>query len=377
MSRLTSKDRGNEAKVQAYRNEEFWQVVSVEVLGNIRSTSAIRPLLWTVIDRNKECVAATAILALGKMAPESMAYLTQALRGGDADLESKATSAEGDARKGRTAVLRATALTIGTIGRKDGLQPLLQELRRNWADDISRAILAREIAKLPPSKASLRAVMATYESMPVIAIIPPNHIAKAVLCESLETIGNGDIVDRMIAHADRQPANEDGDVVRDATAVTVIKLMRWNQVRRVEAAILRWAPRQGEMKLEKAALQQGKGVLQACRNRVSCYLAKVIAPELQEKRNQFVGIKAAYMIGILGTDATRAEIVKALPQVRNPAISFILGQTLLRLAPDGDDAAVRALVAMDEDAKKSNDLRRIMQQAPLRHVRYRLEARGR
>jgi len=377
MMKITTKDRGNDAKIEKYRNEQFWQVVSAEVLGNIRSKAAVRPLFIALLDPNKADVAATAIMALVKIGPDANPFLLRALRGGNHALEKRAAIIAGDPRKGRARVVRSTALVLGTMGRKDGGAALLQTLQHGSHDALTRVIVAREIAKCPPSKAGLRALVREYESASPTLVIPPGHIAKVALAEHLARIGDASILPRLIRHVDGLPPGRSRDESRRMVAHTLIKLMHQQQVRTVEAAFRRWAPRFDQWKLEKEAFADAKDVLRACGKRVDCYLDKAAAPDTQDKRHQFVGIKSAYMIGMLGTDATRAKIVELLPHVTNAAILFTLGQALDRLAPDGDREAARAIFAMHQEAKASGNRSFLAGLVPLRQIAFRLEARAR
>jgi hypothetical protein len=377
MGKLTTKDRGNDKKIADYRNEQFWQVTAAEILGNLRAKAAARPLLLAVLDPHKADVAATAIVALVKIGPDAMPLLVRALRGADADIESRARKSEGDATKGRAQVARTAALVIGTLGRRDGVAPLLRELNRPGYDAITRAVLARELTKCPATPASLQMVVKVFEGTSSSVIIPPGHEAKYVLGESLASFHDPSIVPRMIRHLDGLSADPEAEGARTSAIATLIKVMRRNQVSQVEGALHRWAPTSNEMRLEKKAFARSKDVVLACREDVSCYLTKVASPQAQEKREQFIGIKAAYMIGVLGNAHTRAEILKRLPSISNAAIRFTLGMTLDHLTPDGDAATERGLEAILEENRRSGDRHRIMGDAPLRQVLFRMKARRR
>ena len=377
MEKLEQSDNTNEEKVAAYRNEQFWQVTAAEILGNIKATDAIKPLFKTVIDPNKADVAATSIVAMVKLGKASMSTLIDALLGKDAEIQDFAKSKIKNEKDAALTVVRSAALVIGTIGRPDGAQPLtlaLDKVDKN--DNVTQAILARELAKCPLTPDSKKAVVKVYEGMPISAVIPPGAVAVGVLSESIGNMYDPSLVDVLINRVNTfKGEQEDRDQLRDTVIPTLIKIMRKDQMEAVEAAIQKWAPKAEEAKLEKEALKRAKAVLTSCGDKVECYLSKLEEPAVQEKQEQFQGIKASYMLGILGNDATRMEIVKRLPNIKNAAIKFTAGQALDFLAPKGDQAAADEIGKQIQANIDKGDSNLIAGDAPLRQIRFRLLAR--
>lgn len=377
MEKLEQSDRTNEDKVTDYRNEQFWQVTAAEILGNIKATDAIKPLFKTVVDPNKADIAATAIVAMVKMGKDSMNTLIDALLDKDADIKEFAKAKIKNEKDANISVVRSAALVIGTIGRLDGVEPLTLALdKADKNDHVTRAIIAREMTKCPVTPQSIKTVVGVYESMPPSAVIPPGHVAVAVLAESLAQFYDPSVVDVLINRVDNYKGEqEDRDVLRDTALPTMIKLMRKDQISLVEGAIKKWAPKPEEAKLEKEALEKAKAVLNACGDKTECYLAKLEEAAVQEKGEQFQGIKSAYMLGILGSDKTRMEIVKRFPNIKNAAIKFTSGQALDFLAPKGDQAAADEIGKQLEANVAKGDHNLIAGDAPLRQIRFRLLAR--
>ncbi len=376
MEKLEQSDRTNEDKITAYRNEQFWQVTAAEVLGEIKATDAIKPLFKTVIDPNKADIAATAIMAMVKMGKDSMNTLVDALLGKDAELTEFAKAKIKDQKEAAVTPVRSAALVIGTIGRGDGVQPMLLALEKtDKADYITQAILARELSKCPGTPDSLKAYIKVFNDMPVSAVIPPGHTAVAVLAESIAQFYDPSVIDVLIERVDSfKGEKEDKDLLRDSVLPTMIKLMRKDQIALVEGAIAKWAPGKDDAKLEKEALEKAKAVLNAC-GEPQCFLAKLEEAAVQEKKEQFQGIKSAYMLGILGNDKTRMEIVKRFPNIKNAAIKYTAGQALDFLAPKGDQAAADEINKQLQVNIEKGDQNLISGDAPLRQIRIRLLAR--
>jgi HEAT repeat protein len=377
MEKLEQNDRTNEDKVTAYRNEQFWQVTAAEVLGEIKATDAIKPLFKTVIDPNKADVAATAIMAMVKMGKDSMNTLVDALLGKDAELTEFAKVKIKDQKEAAITPVRSAALVIGTIGRADGVEPMMLALgKTDKADYITQAILARELSKCPGTPESLKAYIKVFNDMPVSAVIPPGHTAVAVLAESIAQFYDPSVIDVLINRVDSfKGEKEDKDLLRDSVLPTMIKLMRKDQIALVEGAIGKWAPGKDDAKLEKEALEKAKAVLNACGDKPECYLAKLEEAAVQEKKEQFQGIKSAYMLGILGSDKTRLEIVKRFPNIKNAAIKYTAGQALDFLAPKGDQASADEINKQLQVNIEKGDQNLISGDAPLRQIRIRLVAR--
>ncbi|PKN49102.1 MAG: hypothetical protein CVU63_03110, partial [Deltaproteobacteria bacterium HGW-Deltaproteobacteria-20] len=345
MQKLSPSDRTNKRKIRVYRNEQFWQVTASEILGNVRSDTAARPLLRVVIDPKKADVAATAVLALVKIGSAATAVLNEALvdRDGQWERYTRSVGVAQDAAKAK--VMQTAALVLGTMGRADAVTSLLAALNRTPASDVeTRAIVARELAKCPATPESRQAVLDVLKSTPVSTVVPPGMPAVQVLIESTASLYDPAHVEALIEFGDKvQGEPEDKQMVRDAAMATMIKLMRPEQVAKVKAAMSRWAPRADESRLEKEALATAQGVLTECGRRVECYLAKVSAPAVQDRSRQFAGIKASYMIGMLGTEATAMAATVRLPEVTNAAVKFSLIQAIDHLAPRGNRAVTNEL----------------------------------
>jgi hypothetical protein len=373
----TAADSGDEAKITAYRNEQFWQVTATEILGNIKAADAIKPLFKTVIDPGKADVAASAIIAMVKMGKDSMNTLIDALLGKDADIADYAKKKIKDQKEAVATPMRSAALVIGTIGRTDGVKPLMLALEKTDKNDaITRAIIAREIAKCPATPESYKAFMNVLENTPVSAVIPPGATAVTVLMEAAAMFYDPSVIDSLVARGNNFKGDtEDRDVIRDGAMATMIKLMRKDQIELVEKTINDWAPKKDQAKLEKAALEKAKTVLNACGDKVECYLAKIEEAAVQEKTEQMIGIKASYMLAILGNDKTRMEIVNRFPKIKNAAIKFAAGQALDHLAPQGDKAAADEIEKQVQANIAKGDRNLISGDSPLRQIRFRLLAR--
>lgn len=367
------KDKDNKDKITSYRNEQFWQVTSSEILGTIKSAKAVKPLFKCIVNPSKADVAASAVMALVKIGQPAMPMLSDALLGKDTEINEWAKGAV--KTNPEAAVIRSAALVIGTVGRADGAKPLMDALVAA-KDDPTRAIIARELSKVPTSPESLKAYMDVLMKMPVSVDLPTGEVAAAMLTETVDAFYDASVVDQLIKRGkDAKGSDDDKRTIRDSTIVALIHLMKADQVAAVEKAINEWAPKPDENKLEKEAFAKSKNTVTACGDKLECYLAKIEEPALQEQKDQVAAIKAAYMLGILGNDGTRNEMIKRLPKIKNAAIKFSVAKAIDHLTPKGDKAAADAIKKVIDDNKQKGDQNVIMGDAPLRQIMARIVAR--
>lgn len=367
------KDKDNKDKITSYRNEQFWQVTSSEILGTIKSAKAVKPLFKCIVNPSKADVAASAVMALVKIGQPAMPMLSDALLGKDTEINEWAKGAV--KTNPEAAVIRSAALVIGTVGRADGAKPLMDALVAA-KDDPTRAIIARELSKVPTSPESLKAYMDVLMKMPVSVDLPTGEVAAAMLTETVDAFYDASVVDQLIKRGkDAKGSDDDKRTIRDSTIVALIHLMKADQVAAVEKAINEWAPKPDENKLEKEAFAKSKNTVTACGDKLECYLAKIEEPALQEQKDQVAAIKAAYMLGILGNDGTRNEMIKRLPKIKNAAIKFSVAKAIDHLTPKGDKTAADAIKKVIDDNKQKGDQNVIMGDAPLRQIMARIIAR--
>jgi hypothetical protein len=373
------KDKDNKDKITAYRNEQFWQITSAEILGTIKSAKAVKPLFKCIVNPNKADVAASAVMAIVKSGKDAIPVLSDIVLGKDQELNDFAKGVVKTAPE--AAVVRNAALVIGTVGRADGVKPLLEALAQA-KDDATKAIIARELSKLPSSDDSLNAYMDVLVKMPVSVDLPTGETAAAMLTEMVDGYYNPSVMDKLIKRGNEaKGSDEDKHTIRDSSIVAMIHLMKKEQLDQVEKAINGWAPKPDENKLEKEAFAKSKAVVVACTDKIECYLAKLEEPALQEQKDQVAAIKAAYMLGILGSDparmdSTRSEIIKRLPKIKNAAIKFAAGKAIDHLTPAGDKAAADAIKKVMDENKLKGDHNVILGDAPLKQIMFRILARS-
>lgn len=128
--------------------------------------------------------------------------------------------------------------------------------------------------------------------------------------------------------------------------------------------------------VEKDMYAAAEKVVEACGENAECYLKEMEKSENQSQKNQFAAIKAGYMVGIYGNDKVRDELIAALDSIENAGVRFVAAQTIDHLTPKGSADVVKELDKIIEKNKKSADRDKMMGDAPLKQVMYRVDARG-
>jgi HEAT repeat protein len=363
--------------VDKYRDQLFWQTTSAQVLGELEAAEAVQPLMKVMLDPNKADVAATAILALVKIGKPSVdaasklitAEPTDSLAAWGLTRIKEATKAK-EPPKDKPYVATA-AIVLGTVGRPEALPTMIGALEK--ADnDTNRAVIARELTKIPATSESKQAFKTAYEKISIESVVPPGLNALQMLTEAAGQFYDPTMVPWLLERAEAtKGAGEDKKALQTAITVTALKLAKPDQLDSVKAAVDKYGT-----KLEKDLYEQVEKIVKACGDRSACYLAEIEKSQNQDQKNQFVGIKAGYMLPIYGNEQTRGEVIQRLESIDNASVRFVAAQAIDALSPKGSKEAATTLKKIIDKNVESADQNKIQADAPLKQVMYRIEARA-
>ncbi len=82
------------------------------------------------------------------------------------------------------------------------------------------------------------------------------------------------------------------------------------------------------------------------------------------------------MIAIFGNDAARDELLGVLDSINNAAVRYTAGQAIDHLTPKGSKPVAEKLNAIISKNAKAADREKAANDAPLKTVMYRIEARN-
>lgn len=360
--------------VDDYKDQLFWQTTAAELLGRIGDPQAVEPLFKVMLDPTKADVQATALLALVKLGKPTVDAASKLLTSKDDKLVGFALrrikEITGKEPQG-TPYVATAALVLGTTGRADATPALIAALSSE-KDASTRAVIARELSKVPATDESKAAFKTAFESFSLETEIPPAGGALEALTEASGQFYDPGMVDWLLGRAaSTKGSGDDLKGFQAGVTVTALKLAKPDQLPAVKVAVDRYGTQ-----LEKDVYKLVEAQLKACGDRVACYIALIQKSESQDTKTQFAGIKAGYMIGVLGNDAARDELLGVLDGISNAAVRFVAAQAIDHLTPKGSKSVSDKLNAIIEKNAKSADREKSANDAPLKQVMYRIDARG-
>lgn len=371
------KPKQGEVDLQKSINDQTgWQVTAARLLGEIGDESAIEPLLMVVLDPAKGGVATTAIVALVKFGKPAMERTFKLLKGEDEKLKThslaktqKFTEAKEPPKD--EPYVQLAIIILGTMGRQEALPTMVEVL--NSQKGSIRALFAQEMAKIPATDESKTQFKKVFEETSLDSRMPPSGASALLLLnEATGRFFDPSLVPWILERAAKQRgSDEDLKTFQANVTVTAMKLAKADQMAEVKAAVEKYGT-----KLEKDTFALIEPLVKECGDRADCYLERVEKSENQDEKNQFVGMKSAYMVGILGDEKARDGLIERLGKIRNAAVRSVTASAIDYLTPKGSVEVADKLQAIIDANAASPDRRRAEGDAPLQEVAYRIRARA-
>jgi len=362
-----------------WKDQIVWQDTAAKVLGKIGDASATEPLIQVMLDPAKgttefTTVQITSVLALVKIGKPAADAAAKLLKSDYEKLQTfqrtRIREVTGSDEKGKPWVQTA-AIIIGTIGRQDSI-PAMVEAMKNEKDDPTKAIIARELTKIPATPDSIEAFKETFTSLPLSAELPTGGGAIDSLSEAAGRFCDPSLAGWLVETAGKLKGDaDDRKSAQAAMTVTALKLAKAEDLPTVKEAVAKYGT-----DLEKGLAKQVEAAVSACKDDVGCYIGLMQKPENQKVENQFVGIKAGYMVAILGNEAARDKLVDGLGQISNAGLRFVASQAIDKLSPKGSKAAADKINTIVTNNAKSPDRDKAQGDSSLKEVMFRLYARG-
>jgi hypothetical protein len=365
----------DKSAIDPFRDQQFWQATAARLLGIIGDPQAVQPLMKVVLDPNKGDIAPTAVSALIKLGKPTVDAAAKLINGTDKDLVSfhmsRLRAVTGKEPSGTPYVAMA-AIILGASGRPDAAAPLMAALASE-KDAGTRAVIARELAKVPASEESKAAFKSAYESFTLETEMPTGGGALEQLTEAAGQFFDPAMVPWLLERAaSTKGSGDDLKAYQAGVTQAAMKLAKADQLPAVKAAVDRY----GSADIEQKLYKQVEAQLKACGDRAACYVAAIQKGENQEQNKQFAAVKSGYMIAILGNDSTRDELVGVLDSITNASVRYVAGLAIDHLSPKGSKPTVQKLNAIISKNSKSADRDKAANDEPLKTVMYRIDARG-
>ncbi len=385
---------------QSNLNERFWQTVAVSALAAMKSEKAVRPFIKVILTPSKAAVADTALVGLVRIGKASIGPTEKLLKGEDTELVKHSEAeqlagapkdpktgkpSEADVKAAGKAHIGAAAQILGALGSEGSTAPLLSAIDAVKDDPATKVLIALTITQLPRSSEAVEAFKKVYEEVKLDLDIGVNP-AKEALAKTGSDFFESSMASYLVKNS-LELKGEAGEIdpVRAAALVTATKVMKVDQVSEVEtlyntkATIEEDGGKKKETTVGKTfekEFAQSKELLTNCKDSVDCYFAALTNKDNQAIAKEFTGIKAAYMIGVLGKEADRQKLADAFPEITNGAVLATSMKALKILTPKGDVALadkVEALFTKAEEAK-DEDLQRRFKNCPLLAAQLRARA---
>jgi hypothetical protein len=198
--------------LKALKNQVYWQITAAEILGNLKSKKAVKPLIKVVLSPFKANIGTTAVNALIKIGQPAIDAGVALMNGDDTELkeyaESETVRAAEDRdekldKKGKKAAANAYlnngVIIVGNIGTESCIDPMIKTIDKG--DKITKSLVASELYKLPASETAKAKFREVYGEVSVTDKIPPDDYAKEALIDAAGSFFDKDLNGWLLADA--------------------------------------------------------------------------------------------------------------------------------------------------------------------------------
>jgi hypothetical protein len=323
---------------------QFWQLTAVRLIGELKVTAGVKPLVRALITPEKRDLADPLRLALTKMPKESEPVLIAALAGTDPELAALAASYPD---KG---YIPRVVEPLSYISRRAGRDAILTALDK--ADnDTNRAVLAISLTHFPRDARTVKAYLAAYGKVPADATVPllGGVNAHALIAESAASFFDPTLTEWLLKES-AAATGDAADTLPPVALPAAIKLMTTSSSKAVRDAV----GKIHGLAIEKDMYASAAAVLASCKQDAACYARVLDTPVPSAPPSAKMGhVKAAWMAAIYGNATTRAELVASVDTVKDGSVRLALIEAIAHLAPEGDAAAADRLEAIVENDRKA------------------------
>jgi hypothetical protein len=313
---------------------QFWQATSARLVGELKFTPAVKPLVTALMTPTKADLVFPIRLALTKMPKEAEPVLVAALKGTDPDLAALAkTYPQG-------AYVPRVAEPLAYISRPAGRDAILETLAKA-EDDQNRTILATMLTHYPSDPKNVRAFLDAYQKVDADAAIPllGGGNGHAILAQSSANFYDPKLTDWLVKET-ALAKGEAADAMPPAALQAAIKLMTPAQAKSVGDAVNKIPGKA----IEKDMYEAASGVLTKCKQDAACYTGVLDSPIPSTPPAAKMGhVKAAWMASIYGNDETKAKLLEEIERIKDGSVRLAIAEAIDHLAPQGDVAAADRL----------------------------------
>lgn len=305
---------------------QFWQATSARLVGELKFTGAVKPLVKVLMTPTKGDLIFPVRLALTKMPKEAEPVLISALKGEGEFAELAKAYPE-------KAYIPRIAEPIAYISRPAGRDAILEQLAA--ADnDSNRTLLATDLTHFPSDQKSVKAFLDAYAKVPPNAAIPlmGGGNGHAILAQSSANFFDPSLTEWLLKET-AAAKGEAADAMPPAALQAAIKLMTSSNAKAVGDAVAK-IPGQA---VEKDMFKSASTVLDKCKQDAACYVTVLDSPVPSTPPAAKMGhVKAAWMAGMFGNAQTKADLVSRVEKVKDGSLRLAMVEAIDHLSPQGD-----------------------------------------
>jgi hypothetical protein len=323
---------------------QFWQNTSARLVGELKYTPAVKPLVKVLMTPTKGDLIFPVRLALTKMPKEAEVVLIAALKGSDpelADLGSKYPD------KG---YIPRIAEPLAYISRPAGREAILEALQKADSDQ-NRTILATELTHFPTDPKTVKAYQDAYDKVPAAAAIPllGGGNGRGIMAQSSANFFDPTLTEWLVKEL-AAAKGETADAMTPYSLQAAIKLMTSTSQKAVSDAVGK-IPGQAT---EKDMFKTASAVLDKCKQDAACYVSVLDSPVPSTPATAKMGhVKAAWMAAIYGNVKTKADLAAKVDKVKDGSVRLAMVEAIDHLSPHGDldvSTALQKVVDADKAA---------------------------
>ena len=323
---------------------QFWQGTAVRLIGELKYTPGVKPLVKVLMTPTKADLIFPVRLALTRMPKEAEPVLIAALKGTDPDFELLAKAYP------EKAYIPRVAEPLAYISRPAGRDAIIEALEKADTDS-NRTVLATNLTHFPSDPKSVKAYLDAYAKVPpnaAIALLGGGN-GHAIIAQASENFFDPALTEWLVKET-AAAKGEAADAMPPAALRAAIKLMTTTSAKAVGDAVNK-IPGQA---VEKDMYKSASLVVDKCKQDAACYVGVLDLPVPSTPPTAKMGhVKAAWMAAIYGNAQTKTDLVAKVDKVKDSSVRLAMVEAIDHLAPQGDAPTADKLEAIVEADKKA------------------------
>ena len=323
---------------------QFWQGTAVRLIGELKYTPGVKPLVKVLMTPTKADLIFPVRLALTRMPKEAEPVLIAALKGTDPDFELLAKAYP------EKAYIPRVAEPLAYISRPAGRDAIIEALEKADTDS-NRTVLATNLTHFPSDPKSVKAYLDAYAKVPpnaAIALLGGGN-GHAIIAQASENFFDPALTEWLVKET-AAAKGEAADAMPPAALRAAIKLMTTTSSKAVGDAVNK-IPGQA---VEKDMYKSASLVVDKCKQDAACYVGVLDLPVPSTPPTAKMGhVKAAWMAAIYGNAQTKTDLVAKVDKVKDSSVRLAMVEAIDHLAPQGDAPTADKLEAIVEADKKA------------------------